>query len=150
MLSLSHTIISLPFAIVLNNPVLIFLAAFVWHIFCDTLLHWNIYPRVGHRYPRELVALDIGAGLLLGWFCTGDAFFSLPVLAAIAGGNAPDILHGLWDMFTPPKAGLPPIIRAAFTFHDRSQLETNSAAAGLISQATLILFSLLAVAYFKT
>jgi hypothetical protein len=143
MLSAAHTLISLPFTIFLTNPVIIFLAAAVWHIFCDTLLHWNIYPKQFHRYPLALVALDISAGLTIAWGLTGANFSSLPVLAAIAGGNLPDVLHGLWDILAPTqRKSWPRYIRWCFAFHERTQLETNNVATGLVFQATLTVLSL--------
>lgn len=143
MLSLSHTLISLPFAFLVDNPASAFLAAFIWHLFCDTLLHWNIYPHTWRRYPIVLVALDIVTGLFLAGLVMGDDLLSVPVLAAIAGGNVPDVLHGFWDILTrTQQKSLPKIFRTAFIFHERSQLETTTMVRGLLSQITLISISL--------
>lgn len=148
MLSLSHTLISLPLALLFDNIVIIFLAALIWHIFCDTLLHWNIYPPAWRRYPAGWVALDIISGLAIAWLLLRGQLFSPPVLAAIAGGNMPDIIHGLWNMLPPrSKKTAPRFIRAAFSFHDKSQFETNNIPLGLISQLVLIAASVAVVVY---
>ncbi|MBI3273953.1 MAG: hypothetical protein HYZ69_02310 [Candidatus Colwellbacteria bacterium] len=139
MLSFTHTLISLPFAVYLNNPVLIFLAAFVFHFFADTLLHWNIYPPQFKRYPFVLVAIEIGAGLIAAWLLTGEQFFTIPMWAAIIGGNLPDVIQGLWD-FTPKKYQDKQLgwLKPVFVWHDKLQLETPSVAWGLLSQIILI------------
>lgn len=144
MLSFTHTLVSLPFGIYLTNPVVIFLAAFVWHLFCDTLLHWNIFPPLFKKYPYGLVALDILAGLVVAWLLVDDRLASVPILAAIAGGNAPDVLHGLWDILSPQqqKRFFSWTI-SFFRFHQKLQLETSSFWWGIISQAALIIISLL-------
>ncbi len=139
MLSLSHTLISLPFGIYLHNPFLIFVAAFVFHLFTDTLLHWNIYPWKFKKYPYAWVGLDIIGGLFIAWAVTGDQFFTLPVLAAIIGGNAPDVMQGLWDLI--PKTQQDRFLfslKPFFIWHDKLQLETPSAPLGLLSQVILI------------
>jgi hypothetical protein len=136
-LSIAHTLISLPFAIFFENPLLIFVAAAVWHVFCDTLLHWNIYAPDFKRYPVELIVLDVGGGLVAAWLVMGDALFTLPVLAAIAGGNAPDIVHGVWDLLRPHQRQWLGWARGWFAFHENTQLETTSVWQGLISQIVL-------------
>jgi hypothetical protein len=149
MLSLAHTLISLPFGIFLDNPVLIFFAAFFGHFLCDTLLHWNIYPQNFKRYPVLLVALDILSGLVVAYVVLGSAFLSLPVLAAIAGGNMPDILHGFWEMLSPrQKKAFPSLLRTGFIWHEKVQLETHHVAPGLISQVVLVAVSLYLVSQF--
>lgn len=139
MLSLAHTLISLPLAFWLNEPWLIVPVAFVGHLFCDTLPHWNIYPGEFRRYPYELIALEILTGLLLAWWVTGDVFFTWPVWLAIAGGNLPDVLHGFWDL-TPPhrRHQAPRVVHMWFRFHDRLQVETQAILPGLVAQAVLI------------
>ena len=143
MLSTVHTLVSLPFAIYLSNPVVIFVTAVVFHLFCDTILHWNIYPDQFKRYPMLLVILDVSGGVIIAWLLTGSALFSLPMLAAIAGGNAPDIMHGLWDML--PKSSIKKrrIAHSVIRFHERLQLETTSPVAGLIPQAIFVIAALL-------
>jgi len=105
------------------------------HVLCDHLLHWNIYPHKMRRYPFELVALDVVGGLGAAYLIAGNAIFTLPVLAAIAGGNMPDILHAFWG-FLPERIQKksPALIRAAFAFHIHVQRETDSIPKGLVSQ----------------
>lgn len=143
MLSFSHTLISLPFGLYLKNPLLIFLAAFLFHFFCDSLLHWNIFPFRFKSYPYHLVFLDVTSGLLAAWLLLPDQFLTLPVLAAIWGGNLPDILHGLWDLLGIIKRRhYLNFLRPFFIFHHRLQHETTSVPHGLISQIILIAIAL--------
>lgn len=139
MLSATHTLISLPFAVYLQNPVVIFLAAFVFHLFADTLLHWNIFPFQFKKYPFAWVALDIASGLVAAFLLTGQQFFTIPIWAAIIGGNLPDVWHGLWEyIHDHHKDKYFWYLKPFFTWHDNLQLETLSPALGLISQALLI------------
>jgi len=138
MLAIAHTIISIPFGLYLENPLIIFTSAFIWHLFCDTLLHWNIYPDNFKKFPTILVALDVISGLIVAWLLINQTLFAIPVLIAIAGGNAPDVLQGIWDVFLNKKqkeklASIAPF----FHFHDSLQLETNSIKLGIISQLAL-------------
>ena len=136
MLSLSHTIISLPFGFYLDNPLIIFILAAALHFVADMLPHWNVYPQNFRRFPYELVALDVIGGVVLAFALTGSDFFTLPVLAAIAGGNAPDVIHSLWVIAGGEKNSrkLPGWANAFFAFHERIQFEVASPARGLISQ----------------
>ena len=139
MLSFTHTLTSLPLAYLMSSPLLIFAAAFVWHLLCDSLLHWNVYAEDYKRYPWFLVMSDVAGGLLFAWLATGDDILTLPVLAAIAGGNAPDVAHTVWD-------ALPRAIRSKFSawatpwfqFHNNLQLEAKSWHHGWQWQAFLI------------
>ncbi|MEK7498984.1 MAG: hypothetical protein AAB649_00065, partial [Patescibacteria group bacterium] len=88
MLSFSHTLISLPFGLTLTNPLLIFIAAFLMHLISDMFLHWNIYPHHYKSYPFFRVGVDVLSGLVFSYLLLSNALFTLPVLAAIAGGNA--------------------------------------------------------------
>lgn len=144
MLALTHTLISLPFGLYFQSPLLAFIAAFLWHLFADSLLHWNIYPQNYKRYPYELVALDVITGLGISYLVVGPAtFFLWPMLAAIAGGNMPDILHTLRELTPPDKRdryfswG-----NLFFRFHHAVQKETPSVLRGLISQIVLIAIAL--------
>lgn len=144
MLSFSHTLISLPFAYYLDSPLLIFLAAFVFHFFADTLLHWNFFPEQSKRFFFPLVALEILAGLIAAWLLVGTDILTLPVLAAIAGGNAPDVIHQSWELLTRAQRkkyfswALP-----GFIFHDKLQNETLNIRKGALSQVALILLAIL-------
>lgn len=144
MLSLTHTLISLPLAYYLDNPLLIFIAAIAGHFLCDTLLHWNLFPdQIPKKFFFPLVAADVGGGLLVAYFLTGNDFFTLPVLLAILGGNLPDIIHQLYEL-------LPAAVKhrwlhwaaPAFVWHDRLQLETHNIGQGLITQATLVFLAI--------
>lgn len=143
MLSFTHTITSLPFAILMDNPWLIFVNTFLFHALADTLLHWNIYPWKFKRYPVLLVGLDITGGLAIAWYLMGQQIFSWPVLAAIAGGNAADVIHGLWELTPPSKQRkLFPSMHPFFVWHDGLQLETHHVVQGLLWQIVLIAISL--------
>lgn len=138
MLSAAHTIISLPFGLLLQNPILSFIAAFTMHILCDMMLHWNIYPHHYKRYPVVRVAIDIGSGLILAYLILGDTLFTLPVLAAIMGGNAPDVLHGLWSfMSASAKKRMPTWVQKWFYIHEKVQWETESPLLGGLSQVLI-------------
>ena len=138
MLSIAHTIISIPFGIFFKNPVLAFSVAFLMHLFCDHLLHWNIYPHKMAKYPFLLVALDVISGLGASYLIAGNAVFTVSVLAAIAGGNTPDILHALWGMLAKnQRKNAPKLIRTFFAFHVNIQRETDSIPKGLVSQIVL-------------
>lgn len=139
MLSLTHSLVSLPFGLYLDHPLLILIVTFGFHLACDTLLHWNIYPRHFSSYPYFLIALDIGGGVVLAAALVGPhALLSLPLLAALLGGNLPDVLQAAWE-FTPVtrRKYWPSLLRTFFHFHDRIQRETTNVAAGLISQIAL-------------
>ena len=144
MLSVAHTLISLPFGVYLENPIFIFLAAATFHFFCDTLLHWNIYPDEMKKYPVVAVASDVIGGVVVAWLLVGSSLFTLPILAAIAGGNAPDVLHGLWELLSKrQQKTAPQWVQKTFAWHDGLQLETKNVAAGLVSQITLVIVALL-------
>ncbi len=139
MLSLSHTLISLPFAYYLDNPILIFAATFIFHLFADTLLHWNLFPAQSKQFFYPLVAVEVLGGLLLTWLLVGEDLLAVPVLAAIAGGNAPDVLHQLWDFLSlKQKKHWFSWAMPAFRFHDHLQLETARIGKGMVSQVILI------------
>lgn len=145
MLSLAHTIISLPFGLLPLHPISIFLLAFGFHFVLDSFLHWNIYPpRRGH-FPYFKVSLDISFGLLVAFFLLGDRFLSWPILATILGGNMPDIIQSLWYFAGQPTKGWWRFVYPLFHFHDYIQWETTNIALGLISQIALITIVLLIV-----
>ena len=143
MLSFSHTLGSLWIGSLLPNPWLAFVAGFLWHLVCDWLLHWNIYPDQFKRYPYEWVALDILAGLASAALFLGTDVFNLAILAAIAGANMPDIIHGVWS-FLPDTYKDTSLSWAKpwFSFHEWIQHETTNVPLGLVSQLVVIAFSL--------
>lgn len=145
MLSVAHTLASLPFGIYLDQPLLIFIAAFIWHLFCDTLPHWNIYPDQFAKYPYHLVAVDVLGGLIIAWLLLGDRALTIPILAAIAGGNAPDIIHGLWDFVPATVKQHLSWLQPWFHWHDRLQVETNHIPAGLVSQIAVVVLALVLI-----
>lgn len=144
MLSLAHTIVSLPFGIYLQNPVLIFTAAFLFHLLTDSLPHWNICPKRYPHFPYKLITLDVISGLGAAWLLLGDNIIAPSIVAAIAGGNAPDVLHSLWLLRSKTKP--PPLwlawAKPFFTFHHKIQRETNDVVRGLIFQIILIALTL--------
>jgi hypothetical protein len=144
MLSAAHTIISLPFGFLFHNPLMSFFAAFLMHLVCDTLLHWNVYPHQYKHYPFILVGIDVAAGLIVTLALLGEDALTLPVIAAVAGGNMPDILHAFWTfMGTTSKKRVPKWIHTLFHFHERIQRETESPLAGGISQVILCAIAIL-------
>lgn len=146
MLSLAHTLISLPLAVYFENPLLIFVAAVVFHLLCDSILHWNIYPEDFKRYPYALVGLDVVSGVFVAWLIVGSEIATIPVLAAIAGGNTPDVLHALWEMLAEKqRKRWPAAVRAWFDVHNKMQLETTNVVAGLLPQVGLAVLAVLLV-----
>lgn len=142
MLSLSHTLISLPLGFYLDNSLKIFVTAFVTHIICDAVIHWNIYPRHYKKFPYKQVALDVIAGPIIAYLFIGHDLFTIPVLAAIAGGNAPDVIHTLWVM---GKKHYFRHFRWFFHWHHNIQVETNNLLVGLTPQLTLVALSLVLI-----
>lgn len=149
MLALTHAVISLPFAFYFENLVLIFIAAFLFHLLADTLLHWNLFPDQAGKYFWPLVAVDVFGGLVISWLLVGELLFTVPLLAAIAGGLAPDVLHAFWEMLGKKKQRhwLPWAI-PYFRFHEKLQLETPQVLPGLVWQIVLLVSSATLVAAF--
>jgi len=145
MLSLTHTLISLPFAFWLDQPVIIFIAAFLFHFLVDSLFHWNIYVNQVSKHFPVWVGVDIIAGILVAWSILGQEIFMLSVIAAIAGGNAPDIIQALWDLLKPRHRARLRVLKPAFAWHYNLQYETNSPLRGLIWQFTLIVIAIFIV-----
>lgn len=138
MLSIAHTIISLPLGVAFTNPFLIFFAAFFMHFVLDTFLHWNIYPHHYKKYPFLLVGIDVVSGLVLSYLLLENSMFTVSVLAAIAGGNAPDVFHAFWSFLKKDtRKHMPRFIRASFAFHEKIQWETESPLLGGLSQIVL-------------
>lgn len=146
MLSLAHTLISLPFGVYLNSPIAIFASAFIFHLLADTLLHWNVYPEQTGRMFYPLAALDVIGGVVVAWLILQGTFFTAPILLAVLAGNLPDILQGLWDLLPKHSQRTLRFLKPAFTFHDKLQLETTRIGKGLIWQAVLVVLAVLLVA----
>ena len=146
MLSFSHTLASLPFGVAAPNIVIAFIGAFLFHLFCDHLLHWNIYPHHFKKYPFGLVAIDVIGGFFVAFLIVGDKITDPFLLAAILGGNMPDILHAGWELAGKDRRSKwPHFIQRFFFFHHRIQRETLSPLKGLISQLIVVALSLLAL-----
>ena len=142
MLSAVHTITSLPFAVYLQNPFLIFAAAFLFHLITDSILHWNTNPRK-RPYPYKLVAIDVLGGITLAFLIIMNRLPLWPTTIAIIGGNAPDITHALYDLLSPTKyIKYLHWLKPFFTFHKRIQRETNNIPRGLVFQIFLVAIAL--------
>ena len=142
MLSAAHTITSLPFAVYLQNPFLIFVAAFLFHLLTDSILHWNIDPK-RRSYPYKLVAIDVSVGIILALLISINRLPLWPTIFAIAGGNAPDIFHTLYDLFCPARyVKYLNWLKPFFDFHYRIQRETNNIPRGLVFQIFLVALAL--------
>lgn len=139
MLSAAHTIISLPLGLLFDNPLLAFVSALLAHFAADSLLHWNIYPQDHPRFPYGIIALDVCSGLTAAALLLGGSLASPAMLAAIAGGNLPDILHTLWMICGGERRPerWPRAIQSFFAFHHRIQRETPHVAKGLVWQIAL-------------
>ena len=134
MLAIAHTITSAAVGVAVPNAPFAFAISFLLHLFLDTFLHWNLFYH-RHRPFFTLVALDLCGGLLIVFLLLGRDAVSAPVLAAIIGGNLPDVV------------GLPSILLkktnyAFHRFHERLQLETTSLRRGILSQVIAIVVAL--------
>lgn len=141
MLAVTHTITSAAIGTQVQSVPFAFAIAFVFHFFADTLLHWNIYTD-RHRWPYAWIVLDVFGGLLIAYWLMPDRFLSPPVLAAIIGGNLPDIwgggLEALQRLF--PRYG-PFLDRLYDPFHEKLQNETLNLWKGSVWQAILLVVS---------
>lgn len=146
MLSLAHTLISLPLGIYLNNPLIIFVAAFALHLLCDMIIHWNICPEYYPSFPYKQVATDVLTGPLVAYLMLGQELLSIPVLAAIIGGNMPDIIQGIWTLLKQvDRQRYVHWLNPFFHWHHRIQVETNDLLLGLTPQLVLVAFSFVLV-----
>lgn len=141
MLSAVHTLTSLPFGVLLEHPVAAFLAAAAFHLLADTVLHWNIYVERYPSYPYHLVGLDLVSGVVAAYLLLGQKIAEPTIIAAIIGGNFPDIANGLWDKL-PARGRTATPLAHLFAWHDRLQNETDNVARGLVSQIALITASM--------
>lgn len=120
-----------------------FSLALLFHFFADTLLHWNIYTE-RHRWPYVWVAADVIAALVLTYWLVPETFFTAPMLAAMIGGNLPDIWCGILDVLIrllPRRAQT--FHRLFIPFHEKLQNETLNPAKGLAWQVVLVIFVVL-------
>lgn len=138
MLSAFHTIISLPFGLAFANPLVIFIGAFLMHLVSDMFLHWNIYPHHYKHYPFFLIGIDVLSGICISYIFLQQELFTLPVLAAVAGGNTPDILHAFWTLAGKQRQKhTPRFVQEVFRFHETIQRETESPLIGGLSQVII-------------
>lgn len=139
MLSVTHSLVSLPLALYLQHPVTIFLAAVVLHFLADTILHWNIFYDEYKRYPYAAVGFDVATGGIAAYLLVGTSLPPIAALAAVIGGNAPDILDGIWSFIQSTRyRWLLAWLQPYFTFHDRLQHETYNKRVGLVTQVGLV------------
>ncbi|PIT98365.1 MAG: hypothetical protein COT71_01120 [Candidatus Andersenbacteria bacterium CG10_big_fil_rev_8_21_14_0_10_54_11] len=146
MLSLAHTLISLPLAAYLHHPLMIFFAAIILHFLADTILHWNIFYDEYEHYPYTAISLDVLGGILAAYVIVGHSLPANSAIAAIAGGNAPDVLDGIWSLLKKtPARPLLAWLQPYFSFHDKLQHETYNKRAGLLTQAAAVSFAIILV-----
>lgn len=148
MLAVTHTIMSVTIGMHVQQPAYAFALAFILHNFADTLLHWNIYVDK-HRWPYAWVVLDVVGALAAAYWLAPDRFLTPAMLAAILGGNLPDIwgngiivLRALRARLARrPLMRLPSLLvrvhQQFLDFHDGLQYETVSATRGLVWQVVL-------------
>ena len=143
MLAVTHTVASAAIGAHVQSVPFAFGIAFLFHHLADTLLHWNIYTD-RHRWPYAWIVLDVLGGLLLAYWLMPDQFVTAPVLAAIVGGNIPDIWHGGLDVLARLIPHRTQTFRSFYIpLHEKLQNETLSPAKGLVWQAILIVVAVL-------
>lgn len=147
-LAITHTMTSAAIGMHVQSVPFAFALAFLFHLFADTLLHWNIYLDK-HRWPYFWVAMDVLGGLLAAYWLTPEQFFTGPMLAAVLGGNLPDLWAGGLDLRQKLRAkgrsgqSAPAMAKDAFyRFHEGIQNETLSPARGLAWQIVLLTVAL--------
>jgi len=150
MLSTTHTIMSVAIGAQMERAPLAFLTAFLLHLLADTLLHWNIYTD-RHRWPYFWAMLDVCGGIVAAYWIAPDRFFTAPMLAAVVGGNLPDLWANGVDVLRRLRAGLARaqaarrpasslrrLHQSLLDVHDALQYETMSPTRGLAWQVLLI------------
>lgn len=145
MLSVTHTITSAALGAQMGSPISAFGAALLLHFLLDSLRHWNIYLD-RHRWPYFWTALDVTGGLFFTFLLIPNRFLDPPVLAAIIGGNLPDIDHGLldlWNTLRVRRGRTPRVSALRRRFHHAIQFETLRPVEGLAWQVLLIVGSVL-------
>lgn len=142
MLAVTHTVTSAAIGAHVQSVPFAFGIALVFHLLADTLLHWNIYTD-RHRWAYGWIVVDVLGGLLLTYWLIPERFATAPVLAAILGGNLPDIWHGGLDVLQHIAPRHARMLRRFFIpFHEKLQHETLSPVRGLAWQAVLLIFAL--------
>lgn len=138
MLAVTHTVTSAAIGVQVQSALFAFGIAFLFHHLADTLLHWNIYTD-RHRWPYVWIVLDVLGGLLLTYWLMPDQFVTAPVLAAIVGGNLPDLWHGGLDVLARLVPHRAQTFRSFYIpFHEKLQHETLSPVKGLVWQVALV------------
>ncbi len=140
MLAVTHTITSAAIGAQVDSAPFAFSLAFLFHLFADTLLHWNIYTHK-HRFPYAWIGVDILGGVLLAAWLAAENFSTAPVLAAIVGGNLPDLWHGSLDLLEKIRRRSLSNKGVFFRFHEGLQHETYSAPKGLLWQGVFLVIS---------
>ncbi len=125
--------------IAVEDPFLSFAAGFGAHFLMDMFLHWN-FSFERHRPMKLLIALDLGAGLLLAWALLGYSVFLPAVVAGMAGCLLPDI-------WTSGRKVMKRKLDRFDRFHNRIQNETDSPLLGLPTQAAVVLLSALLILF---
>lgn len=143
-LAVTHTITSAAIGAQVSSVPFAFSLAFLFHLFLDTLLHWNIYTD-RHRWPYVWILVDVLGGLLLAYALIPERFFTAPVLAAVFGGNLPDLWHGGLDLLARIRKSLVKNRGAFFRFHEGLQNETTSVRKGLLWQGVLLVLAVWAI-----
>ncbi len=146
MLSTTHTLTSLPFAFLFDNPILIFISTIIWHFTADTIYHWNFDPADYASFPYLQVALDVSLGPAIALLLLGSQFFTWPILLAILGGNLPDIIHSLWHLSSERIKAKLTWLKPFINFHNQIQWETKNVFLGLIPQSLCITIALIFLA----
>lgn len=126
MLGVTHTLTSAALGLTIPNPLAATGIAFLFHLFCDTLLHWNVYVEK-HRWPYFWVAVDVLGGIGLTYALMGDRLLTPSVIGAVIGGNLPDVYAGIATLLKLPQDRF-------LRFHDRIQDETDHPFKGLLWQ----------------
>lgn len=117
------------------HPVVTFLAGYASHLLTDAIPHWDyrlvslgdqeksggfrwVFQSAAFKRDIVHVALDFTAGIGLTWLIAPAP--SLPLLCAVLGGMAPDLLQGIY--FTRYAPFLKPLQQIHDFFHTELKL----------------------------
>ena len=89
--------------------------------------------------------MDVLGGLALAFWLIPETFFTAPVLAAVLGGNLPDLWHGGLDLLARIRKYPLKKPGAFFRFHEGLQHETANAWKGLLWQGVLLVLAVWAM-----